>query len=53
LVPAPVSTVVAVIVTFIIAWLSYRIIEKPGISLGRTLEKLALNDHRRATAERS
>jgi peptidoglycan/LPS O-acetylase OafA/YrhL len=36
------STIIAVAVTLLAAWLSYRLIEQPGISLGRWLEKRVL-----------
>jgi peptidoglycan/LPS O-acetylase OafA/YrhL len=52
LMPPLVSTVIAAVVTFLVAWLSYRLIEQPGISLGRMLEKRALNKNSRVTAER-
>jgi len=48
-----ISTVIGVVVTLFAAWLSYRLIEQPGISLGRRLEKRALNMNWRAVPERS
>jgi peptidoglycan/LPS O-acetylase OafA/YrhL len=47
-----VSSIIAAIFTFGVACLSYRLIEQPLISLGRTLEKRVQNANLRATPER-
>ena len=51
LVPPFVSTLIAAAVTFVVAWLSYRVVEQPGIRLGRTLERRVLNSALRVAAE--
>jgi peptidoglycan/LPS O-acetylase OafA/YrhL len=48
-----ISACVGIVVTLFVAWLSYRLIEQPGISLGRMLEKRVSNRTLRAMPERS
>ena len=48
-----ISVCVAIVVTLFVAWLSYRLIEQPGISLGRMLEKRLSNRTLRAMPEKS
>ncbi len=51
LVPPFVSTLIAAAVTFVAAWLSYRVVEQPGVRLGRTLERRVLNSALRVATE--
>jgi peptidoglycan/LPS O-acetylase OafA/YrhL len=47
------STAIAFGVTFLVAWLSYRVIEQPGIHLGRIVEQRVVNAKSRTTLKES